>query len=102
MSSSVLLVSRHPAAPGSRRGAITERYPQPPVYADDNAPQAKQPACYDQPEKPVQLRGPKPTRVLRWPEAWRKNGRCESASIHETEDLLPCPRISRSVTRSCS
>lgn len=38
------------AVPGAKRAAITARYPDPPLYADDNKPQPEQPSCYDRGE----------------------------------------------------
>ncbi len=74
MSSSAPVAPRQPSAPGSRRAAITARYPEPPKYADDNAAQPVQPACYQTPDRPkkakLEHKGPRP----RFPEAWRGRG----------------------------
>lgn len=60
---------------GSRRAAITARYPEPPRYRlSYRHPIPVQPACYD-PEVKEPVRSlPKLKVRQRWPQAWRRIG----------------------------
>lgn len=67
--------TKSPLAPGSRRAAITARYPVPPRYEPhkDRMP-ADQPECYAPEEKPKPVSLPPLKTRQRWPHAWRRVG----------------------------